>query len=173
MAKITAPKASEYIRNLNTLIDHTDDLCKMAVYSGAKVLADAISSSIDGITVHEAPSGSKYYYLSEEARAEGKMLTGVTAEQAKGLKEGLGIAPMSYSGKSWNTKVGFEGYNETRTKTYPKGQPNVLIARSVENGSSVREKSPFIAPAVESTRKDAEKAMEIRVDNEIAAIMKK
>lgn len=173
MATIKAPKLSEYIRQLELLEDHTDELCKMAVWSGAKVAADAISEAIDDITVHSLPAESKYYYLSEEAQAAGEMLDGVTAEQAKGLKDGLGIAVMAYKGNAWNTKVGFDGYNSVKTKTYPKGQPNALIARSVESGSTVRNKTPFIAPAVEKVKEKAIDAMTVTVEHQIAALTKK
>lgn len=172
MAKITAPKASEYIRNLTTLEDHTDALCKMAVYAGAKVAADAINAAIDNITVHNLPPGKTYYYLKEEDQKAGVMLDGVTKAQAEGLKKGLGIAVMEYKGKAWNTIVGFDGYNDVKTETYPNGQPNALIARSVESGSTIRNATPFIAPAVESIMKDAENAMQITVENKIAALMK-
>lgn len=145
----------------------------MAVYSGAKVVADAISEAIDDITVHSLPAGSKYYYLKEEAQAAGERLDGVTAEQAEGLKKGLGIAVMEYRGKSWNTKIGFDGYNSVKTEKYPNGQPNALIARSVESGSLIRNKTPFIAPAVEKVRKDAQNAMAVTVEQEIAALTKK
>lgn len=171
MARIKAPNVSEYIRNLNTLNDHTDELCKMAVYAGAKVVADAINKSIDNITVHNLPPGRTYYYLKKEDEKAGVKLDGVTAAQAKGLKEGLGIAVMEYKGKAWNTKVGFDGYNDVKTESYPNGQPNAMIARSVEGGSTIRNATPFIAPAVESIRKDAEQAMQVTVEEKIAALM--
>lgn len=172
MAKITAPKVSEYIRNLTTLEDHTDELCKMAVYAGAKVAADAIHKSIDNIPVHNLPPGKTYYYLKKEDEEAGVRLDGITKAQAEGLKKGLGIAVMKYEKKAWNTKVGFDGYNDVKTETYPNGQPNALIARSVESGSTIRNRTPFIAPAVESIQKDAENAMQIAVENGIAALTK-
>lgn len=173
MARITSRKAAEYLRNLENLSDHTDDICKMAVYEGAKVVADAINQSIDGITVHSLPAKSKYYYLREEDRAQGKRLDGVTKEQAEGLKKGLGIAVMEYKGKAWNTKIGFDGYNSVKTEKYPNGQPNALIARSVESGSlEYRNKTPFIEPAVEKIKKTAEDKMAVTVQQQIAALTK-
>ena len=171
MAKITAKGSAQYLRNLEKLGRNTDDICKQAVYQGAKVVADAIKSSIDDITVHSLPPGQKYFYLSDEDKKGGKLLDGVTKEQADGLKNGLGIAVMEHKNFAWNTKIGFNGYNEVRTKTYPKGEPNALIARSVESGSSVRNKTPFIAPAVKKIRKDAEHAMEVTIEEKIAALI--
>lgn len=172
MARITSRKATEYLRHLENLSDHTDDICKMAVYEGAKVVADAIHQSIDEITVHSLPEWKKYYYLSDKARASGEMLDGVTKEQAQGLKDGLGVAVMEYKGKEWNTKIGFDGYNSIKTEKYPNGQPNALIARSVESGSLVRNKTPFIAPAVEKIKKTAEDKMAVTVQQQIAALTK-
>ena len=100
------------------------------------------------------------------------MLDGVTKEQAQGLKGGLGVAVMEYKGKAWNTKIGFDGYNSVKTEKYPNGQPNALIARSVESGSLVRNKTPFIAPAVEKIKKTAEDKMAVTVQQQIAALTK-
>lgn len=58
-----------------------------------------------------------------------------------------------------NVKLGFDGYNGMKTKKYPKGQPNVLLARSIESGSSIAKKRPFVAPAVRKTKKAAEETM--------------
>lgn len=181
MARITAKGSAQYLRDLEKLGRNTDDICKQAVYQGAKVVADAIKSSIDDITVHSLPPGQKYFYLSEEDKKGGKLLDGVTKEQADGLKNGLGIAVMEHKNFAWNTKIGFNGYNEVRTKTYPKGQPNVLIAISVENGAklarevesgtSIRKKTPFIAPTVKKIRKDAEHAMEVTIEEKIHALI--
>ena len=171
MAKISAKGAEKYLTKLELLGKNTDAICKQAVYQGAKVAADAIDAAIDDITVHSLPKGQTYFYLSEEDLANGVLLDGITEAQAKGLHDGLGIAVMENKNFAWNTKIGFDGYNEVRTKTYPKGEPNALIARSVESGSSVRNKTPFIAPAVKKIRKDAEHAMEVTIEEKIAALI--
>ena len=171
MAKISAKGAEKYLTKLELLGKNTDAICKQAVYQAAKVAADAIDAAIDDITVHSLPKGQTYFYLSEEDLANGVLLDGITEAQAKGLHDGLGIAVMEHKNFAWNTKIGFDGYNEVRTKTYPKGEPNALIARSVESGSSVRNKTPFIAPTVKKIRKDAEHAMEVTIEEKIAALI--
>lgn len=171
MAKISAKGAEKYLTKLELLGKNTDAICKQAVYQGAKVAADAIDAAIDDITVHSLPKKQTYFYLSEEDLANGVLLDGITEAQAKGLHDGLGIAVMEHKNFAWNTKIGFSGYNEVRTKTYPKGEPNALIARSVESGSSVRNKTPFIAPAVKKIRKDTEHAMEVTIEKKIAALI--
>ena len=72
-----------------------------------------------------------------------------------------------------NVKLGFDGYNSVKTKKYPKGQPNALIARVTESGSSYRTKTPFIRPAVRATKKAAEQAGQAKIDERIAALGKK
>ena len=63
--------------------------------------------------------------------------------------------------------MGFDGYNEVKTRKYPNGQPNALMARSIESGSSARDKYPFIRPAVQATRKQAIAAAEAKLDKKI------
>ncbi len=170
MAKIRAKGSEKYLTKLELLNKNTDGICKHAVYEGAKVAADAIDEAIDDITIHSLPPDTKYYYLSNYDKDQGIMLDGLTEEQANGLHDGLGVAAMQKEDGSWNTKIGFDGYNSVKTKTYPKGQPNALIARSVESGSSIRNKTPFIAPAVRKIRKKAEKAMDMAIEESIAAL---
>ena len=172
MAKIRAKGSEVYLTLLERLNKETDGICKHAVYEGAKVAADAINEAIDDITIHSLPDGAKYYYIKAEEKIgeEHVMLDGVTEEQAKGLHEGLGVAAMQKEDGSWNTKIGFDGYNGVKTKQYPKGQPNALIARSVESGSTIRNKTPFIAPAVRKIRKKSENAMQVAIEDSIAAL---
>lgn len=173
MAKINSKKANNYLAQLEKLTSETDGVCKHAVYEGAKVVADAIKESIDALPVQAPPATQPYFYLSQDAKEAGEKLHGLSEAQKKGLQEGFGITNMQYENGAWNVKIGFEGYNDVKTKTYQNGQPNALIARSVESGTSIREKTPFIAPAVKICRKNAQKAMEVTIQEQIEAIMKK
>ena len=173
MAKIRAKGSEKYMTKLELLNKNTDGICKHAVYEGAKVVADAIKQSIDALPVQAPPAKQSYFYLSQESRDAGEKLHGISEAQKKGLQEGFGITNMRHENGAWNVKIGFEGYNEVQTKTYPNGQPNTLIARSVESGSSVRDKTPFIAPAVKACRKNAQNTMEVVIQKQIEAITKK
>ena len=66
-----------------------------------------------------------------------------------------------------HVKIGFDGYNDVKTRKYPKGQPNAMIARVTESGSSYREKTPFIRTAVQSSEKAAVEAAKEKIDNGI------
>lgn len=70
-----------------------------------------------------------------------------------------------------NVKLGFDGYNEVKTRKYPKGQPNQLIARVTESGSPYMDKTPFMRMAVNATRKPALAEMQKVIDEESKKIM--
>ena len=57
-----------------------------------------------------------------------------------------------------------------QTKTYPKGQPNALIARVVESGSSYMDKTPFIRHAVSATQKEAIEKCKEEIDKKIKSL---
>ena len=94
----------------------------------------------------------------------------LSQEQKKGLLEGFGVSPIQNSDGYINVKIGFAGYNSVKTKKYPKGQPNALIARVTNSGSSYRQKTRFVDKAVSSTRNQAEKAGQAKIDAKIRAI---
>ena len=67
----------------------------------------------------------------------------------------------------YNVKLGFDGYDNVKTDSYPHGRPIMMIARSLESGSSVREKHPFIRPAINSSKKAALEACQRIIDEEM------
>ena len=97
---------------------------------------------------------------------------GVTAPQKAGLIDGMGISPMQDDGGYLNVKIGFDGYNATKTEKYPQGQPNQLVARGVESGTSWKQKKPFIRPAINASKSRAEAEMARILDQEIEKITK-
>lgn len=96
----------------------------------------------------------------------------ITVGQKQGLIEGFGVSPLDNENGYINVKLGFSGYNNVKTKKYPKGQPNVLVARGIESGASDREKHPFIRTAVNKSKKPAVEAMKQTIDNDIEQKMK-
>ena len=103
---------------------------------------------------------------------DGGLIDTVTLPQKAGLLDGFGISRMKDDGGFVNVKLGFDGYNSTRTEKYPRGQPNVLIARSVNSGTTFRKKTKFVDKAVNSAKKAAEAAMDAACSREIEKIMK-
>ena len=167
MAKwIMGKGLDNYIAYLQSINAVTDELIGEAVYDMAKVVADKVSANIQALDA--APKGETTYKVSETT-----IKSRLSEEQKKGLLDGFGVSPMQDDNGYFNVKLGFDGYNSIKTKKYPKGQPNALIARVTESGSSYREKTPFIRPAVNASKKPAEAAGRAKFDERIAAIPQK
>ena len=148
----------EYIYKLDQMHANTEEMIGRSIFPGAAIVTDAIRAGIEGIP--EAPS----HY------ARG-MKTGLTASQKAGLLDGLGIAVMRNDGGFLNVKVGMDGYNSTVTKRWPKGQPNALIIRALESGTSFQVRQPVIAPAIRSSRNAAIQKMKEQFDEETRKVM--
>ena len=150
-----------YITQLNKLQAATkDDVIGKTVYAGAAVVADAVKDAIRAL-----PVGSGH-------AAQGELVGTVTLPQKEGLLDGFGISRMKDDDGFVNVKLGFAGYNATRTDKYPQGQPNALIARAVNSGTTFRKKTRFVDKAVSASQKSAEAAMDAACNREIEKIMK-
>ena len=161
MAKITFPGLNDYELMISKLSKGVDDIAGKAIYAGAGIVADAIKENIKALPIVRG-------YGTEKDPLPG----GVTAPQKAGLIDGMGISPMQNDGGYLNVKIGFDGYNATKTEKYPQGQPNQLVARGVESGTSWKQKKPFIRPAINASKSRAEAEMARILDQEIEKITK-
>ena len=162
MARMTFKAGDEYALKLSRLAAGADEIAKKAIYAAADIVADEIGKNIDAL-----PTES-FRYLRD-----GDKFSGVPGQQKQDLKDSFGITPISLDGDgNWNAKIGFDGYGSTPTKAYPQGLPNQLLARAIESGSSVRQKTPFVRPAVNATKKQAQTEMARVIDEETAKTMK-
>lgn len=143
MAKMVIKGISEYQNALRKLMETSEGSVKKAVYEGAKVIADACSESIRGL-----PTDDRW-------GTEDRPLRGLRHIEKQGLQKSFGLSKIRNEDGFINTKAGFSGYNDMPTKKFPNGQPNVLIARVIESGTSFREKHPFIRPAVNRSKNQA------------------
>lgn len=134
-----------------------------ALYAGAAIMCNAVRQNLENIR-EELPRrpGVRYRYLQP-----GESYTGVPTRQKRDLLAGLGITPVrpDKNGDP-NIKIGFEaetdnarGYDSQPTRKYPKGRPLMMLARSIESGTSIQPKEPFFRPAVEETKEEAVEAM--------------
>ena len=168
MAKITFPGLAEYELMLSRLSKGAEAIAGKAIYAGAEIVADAIRSNIQGLQAVPDEVGAIAY--AEKSPAP------LTESAKEGLLDGLGISSMQDDNGYYNVKIGFDGpngengYNDLRTEKFPKGQPNVMIARSLESGSSIAPKRPFVRPAVNAVKKQAEAKMAEIIDEEIEKI---
>lgn len=161
MAKITFRGLEEYELRLSRLGKESGRIAGRAIYDGASIMADEIKRGIESLPIVTG-------YGTEENPLPG----GVTRSQKQGLLDGFGISRMEQDNGYYNVKLGFDGYNKTSTKTYPGGQPNQLVARGVESGTSWKQPHPFVKPAISRARKQVEKKIAEVIDREIEKIMK-
>lgn len=161
MAKITFPGLNDYELMISRLSKGVDDIAGKAIYAGARIVADAIKENIKALPI-----------VRGYGTTENPLPGGVTAPQKAGLIDGLGISPMQSDAGYLNVKIGFDGYNATKTEKYPQGQPNQLVARGVESGTSWKQKKPFIRPAINASKSRAEAEMARILDQEIEKITK-
>lgn len=162
VARMAFKLGDEYALKISKLATNSASVAKKAIYAGAKIVADEIKNNIQNLPEEN------FRYLHD-----GDKFIGITPQQKKDLGDSFGIAPISQDKDgSWNTKLGFDGYGSFKTAKYPNGLPNQLLARAIESGSSVREKWPFVRPAVNKTKKAATAAMQEVIDEETKKIMK-
>ena len=161
MARFEFGGIDNYIKQLNKLqAASKNGVIGKTVYAGAAVVADSVRRAIQALPVGDG-----------RAR-DGGLVDTVTLPQKAGLLDGFGISRMKDDDGFVNVKLGFAGYTATRTKRYPRGQPNALIARSVNSGTTFRKKTKFVDKAVNSAKRAAETAMDAACNREIEKIMK-
>lgn len=159
MAKMTIGKGmDEYLAKLGNLEFAAPGLVGQAIYEGAKVVADQVRAEIEALPTAE----SKRVATPRDP----------TQVEKDGLLDGLGVAKKKNDGGYINVKIGMDGYNTDKTKKYPKGKPNAMIARSIESGSTVMKRNAFISRAVNKTKKEAEAAMQKVIEEGIEKIVK-
>ncbi len=159
-AKWDDKKLDEFLDGFSKLTDRSmREIAGTALYKMAAEVANEVKSKLNGLrTEEEEPyKGHRHQYLSER--------------QKTGLVNSFGIAKMRAEGNGWNVRLGFDGYNSVVTKKYTGGQPNVMIARSVESGSEWMIKQPFFRPALNASKARAKKAGEQAVIDEFKKII--
>lgn len=165
MAKIDRNVLKEietYERRLAALADGREEIIGQVVYEGAKIAADAIFEGVKKIPVRTG----KAFGTPE------KPVDGITLPAKQGLIEGFGISPMTKQDGFYNVKIGFDGYNSVKTEKFPKGQPNQLVMRAVESGTSWMRSHPTIRPALNRARAEVVKKMAETTDEKIKEKMK-
>lgn len=160
MAKIQFEGIDKYIAQLEKIYEDTDEIIGAAIYQGAGVVMRSVVSAIEGITTD-----------NRFGTPENKVI-GPNEYQKEGLRRSVGIAKMRKDGSFWNVKIGFDGYNGLHTKTWPSGQPNAMVARSVESGTSWMQKQPFMRKAVNTSKVKCEQAMAKEIDKQLTQRVK-
>lgn len=123
------------------------------LFEGGAVLADAVRAQIDALPVDDSSAGR-----------DGDR-KGIRTIQKIGLQNGFGISRMRAKdgGNVYDILLGFHGYNGLRSNSYPGGQPNKMIARSLESGTSFMPADPFVSRALSKASGAAEDAMRTKL----------
>ncbi|MBQ8579345.1 MAG: hypothetical protein IJ448_01470 [Oscillospiraceae bacterium] len=164
MARYKLQGMEEYEKVLSGIASAAEkgELAGAAIYAGADVVADAIR---EGIQALPEVDHRKHGSASDQ-------LDGITSAQKAGLLEGFGITSMRNDDGFFNVKLGFDGYNRVKTRQWPSGQPNAMIARSINSGTSFRKKTRFVDIATRKAKPQAEKAMAEAFDHKLEQAMK-
>lgn len=158
MAKVTIDGMEAWGNTLNILDEAGRNIATRAVYAGAGVAAEEIRSVINELPVSD--------------RKTKRRIAGVTLVERDGLLDGLGIAKMQHTSDSTDTAVSFSGYNKDISKANPKGKANIMIARSLEIGTSMNKPTRFFTKAVNRAENKVELAMEAAGDEILDDILK-
>ena len=131
-----------------------DEQLDNLIYQGAKIVADEIRKNLEALPEDEF-----------RKLKPGEQFRGVPRSVKDDLLGSFGLSPITYDRSGYrHTKAGFDEFGSYPTKKYPSGVPNQLVARAVESGSSVRQKTPFVRPAIRRTKKMAIEKMEKTMD---------
>lgn len=151
MAKFTiSADFDEEIKKFENIGIELPGACRRAVFDAAKIVADNINHEISGITT--LGKGSK---------------KGITESERKGLLDGLGVSKIDDKDGRISAAIGFAGYNDDTTDSYPNGKPNLMIARSLDKGTSFREPEHFVSRAVNKSKVAAVQAMNDSIEKNI------
>lgn len=164
MAKLIWGKELEkYASWLAMLGEKEAEVCGKTIYEMANIAANEVKNELNGLHAISDAEGIKRYKKGERAE--------LTYKAKQGLIDSFGISRLQNDGGFRNVKLGFDGYNTVRTEAYPKGQPNILIARSVESGTYFMDKQPFMRPAIKAAKSKCLKKAQETFDKEVKKIM--
>ena len=160
MGKMQVTGLEDFSRALESLGNAKTGVLKYALYEGVKVVREEVEKRIASLPVDKSRflrDGDKYNVI--------------TRTDLEDLKRSLGVAKMQEAAGGVRTSISFDGYGSVKTSKYPNGRPMIMIARSIESGSSVRTKIPFVRQAVNASRPRAVAAMEEATHKKIKEIM--
>lgn len=154
MARFEFEGIDALVGDIEKLDKQSKPIVGRTVYAGAKVVADALRKATEELPV-------------DDTNKRVEMRKGIRTKQKVGLIKSMGISKMKEDNGVFNIKVGYDGYNEIVTPRWANGQPNVMVARSIENGTSFLPATHFIQKTLKAVKKETEKAMSEAFDEAI------
>lgn len=147
MPSIKVNGLDEVISRIKALGEDFEPVQKQAVYAGMSVIRDEVIRQINAL-----PTQNGYIKSKDLPRDV------ITAREKAALVKHIGIATMDSKDGVVSTAISFDGYTDIKTEKYPNGLPAVLVARSINSGSSVRQKHPFMRQAQAAAKSRATEA---------------
>lgn len=146
---------TEYVQELTEISNLFASMyvVERALEDGANIVADAQKSALERLEVDNRP------FVPDKRKS-------ILQIQKNGLIDSYGITPVQQKRNMIDVKTGFDGYNKL-------GQPNVVIARSLEKGTSFMPANPILSKAARKARNDCLEAMQNRITKEIDLIKSK
>ena len=151
---------NEFVDGLTKVFSDAELMYKKGVYNGAKILADEVKKGLNGLRVDDGYGTA------------GRPLHGVSQNVKESLVQGMGVSRIEFVNGSANVAVGFDGYDNIKTKKHPNGRPIQMLMRSVESGTSFMTKQPVIRQATNRAKKQVEEAIEKTVSDFIGERVK-
>lgn len=155
--KLTTTGITETLKMLESVEGNTDEIFKDALEAGINVVTDEMRAQIQALSTSKENDIEKHYPKERDKKA---------------LLDSLGYTPVGLQGSKYNMKSGFDGYDNHKTKRYPLGHPNKVIAKSIERGTSFMTAQPFMSRASKKAKSKALEAMDETIQKELKKITK-
>ena len=160
MAKVKTEGLTELLKELEKLEGDTDEILEEVTLEGAGVVTDVMRKEIQSLKTTDEYEGDK------------RKKRYAKPEDVKGLYESLGYTPIQFKGTKIDSNVGFDGYNSNRTKKYPNGHANRMIANAINKGTSFMVAQPFINRSKRQSEKKCIELMQAKLDQAVKKIVK-
>lgn len=160
MPSIKVDGLDDVFAMLKSIGGDIESVQKQAVYAGMAVIRDEVVRQIEALPEQRG-------YLPKDKLPRDV----ITPREKEQLLKHIGIAQMDNKDGTVSTRISFDGYTNIVTKKYKKGLPAILVARSINSGSSVRSKHPFMRNARAASKAKALAAAEEAARNALAKLM--
>lgn len=159
MAKVIISGFDTLIDELNDIADHSETICKKALYKGAGLMADQLKTSIDGLATEDQRKTRSRKLLPYEKEA---------------LQKGLSIFKFEHdkSRDYVQTSITFKGRVPHLTERYPTGLPVIVLARSINSGTTFRRANRYFPTTVRKNAQAVEKEMADTTERELKKFIK-
>ena len=149
----------EISRALEKLGAQAGAVASHALYVGAGIVADAVQSAVDGLETEP-------FRFADEAHPRKCS----PQEKAALVRHAAGIARFEKSGAEVSTSVGLKDSGYANIAGKQAALP--LIARSINSGTTFRQKQPFFRHAVNKAKGKASAAIAAEVEKAVNDIMR-